>query len=113
MTELPRNSDPANRPAGPDRVERLLTASAGHGAPVAQDFLAELRERTTAEFRRTHQTPPLTSSRRWQMLVFRAAAAAIATAAAFSALWFTHNPSRGRMTGPKWAIAEIPALADK
>lgn len=113
MTELPRNPDPADRPAVPDRVERLLTASATHGAPVAADFLTALRERTAAEFRRTHQAQPLTSSRRWQMLFVRAVAAAIATAAVLSALWFTHNPAGGRLTGPEWARPESPALADK
>ncbi len=111
--ELPQNPDPADRAAS-DRLGKLLMAAARHAAPVAADFLAELRERTTAEFQRTHQdAPPLTSSRRWQMLFVRALSAAVATAALFSALWLTHNPRSGRPTGPEWAALERPALADK
>lgn len=107
--ELPQNPDPA------DRTSKLLTAAAQHAAPLSADFLAELRDRTTAEFQQTQRdsSQPLTSSRRWQMLFVRALTTAIATAAVFSALWFTHHPRSGRPTGPKWAAHERPALADK
>ena len=47
------------------------------------------------------------------MLFVRTISAAVATAAVFSALWFSHNPRSGRSTGPEWAALERPALADK
>ncbi|WP_254513022.1 VIT domain-containing protein [Anatilimnocola floriformis] len=47
------------------------------------------------------------------MLFLRTISTALATAAVFSALWFSHNPRGGRSTGPEWAALDRPALADK